>query len=85
MPWRQLWLAVDVAVFHYDFLALLGQDQLHKLGFQRGQRLVRRFVDVNVEEARQRVFAVQGIFFGVFDEVGAAFLGQCLVFTLAVL
>ena len=58
----------DVAVFHNHFLTLFGQDQFHELGFQRGQRLVRGFVDVNVEETRQRVFAVQGVFFGVFDD-----------------
>src|SRR3546814_6034046 len=50
----------DVAVLDHNFLTLLGQDQLQELSFQRGQRLVRRLVDVDVEETRQWVLAVQG-------------------------
>jgi hypothetical protein len=75
----------DVTVFHYNFLTLFRQNQFHELGFQRSQRLVRGFVDVNVEEARQRIFAVQGVLFGVFDEVLLPFLARATVFTLAVL
>ena len=66
----------DVTIFHYDLLASLRQDQLDELGVQRGQRLVRGLVDVNVEEARQRVGAVQGVAFVVFNELAAFFLGQ---------
>ena len=66
----------DVTVFHHHFLTLLRQHQLHKFGFQRSQRLVRRFVHIHIEIARQREFASQGVFFAGFKGF-AAFLRQC--------
>lgn len=75
----------NVAILHHHLLARLRQHQLDELGFQRGQRLVRRLVDVDVQEARQRVGAIQGVGFVVFNKLAAFFLGQGTVLTLAVL
>src|SRR5690606_18257671 len=64
----------DVAILDHDVLALLGHHQLDELGIERAQRLVRRLVHVDVEEACQGEFTRQGVFFAGLE--GFATLGQ---------
>src|SRR5690606_35352342 len=64
----------DVTILDHHVLALLGKHQLEELGVDRAQRLVRRLVDVDIEEARQRELASQSILFARLE--GFATLGQ---------
>jgi hypothetical protein len=62
-----------VAVFDDDFLALLGDDELEELSGGRVEGFAGGFVDVDVEEAGERVAAVEAILvagFGVFRAFG---------------
>src|SRR5688500_8562473 len=58
---RDLGWQWHVAVFDDALLAFLAEDQLRELGHQRSQGPVRRLVDVDVEEAPERVLAARDV------------------------
>ena len=60
-----------VTVFEDNFLALLGDDELEELGGGGVERFAGAFVDVDVEEAGERVAAVDTIFVAGFSVFGA--------------
>src|SRR5206468_4305660 len=66
----------EVAVLDDDFLALPGQDKLCELARQRVERLARRTVDVDVEEARQRVLPRVRVLGRRVDALAALFLRE---------
>ncbi len=68
----------EVAVFNDDFLSGLRSYELEELGLEGVHRLTGLFVDVNVEEPSERVFAAQTVFECRFKCFGvAAFQRDC--------
>ena len=57
-----------VAIFGNDVLARLGEHHLQELLLHRRERLVRVLVHVNVQEARQRILAGDGVVGAGLDE-----------------
>src|SRR5258706_14595026 len=65
----------EVAVLDHDLLAVLRENEREELLDERAHRLVRRLVDVDVEEAGPRGLAGGGVCGVVGDPPGAVFSG----------